>query len=492
MRKRYGPLSCAIGAVLVWGAILAADLYITDEPGMLGGRWHVLRAVMLWWLLLVPAVLFVRRAPRRLGVALVLAGLIGLQIAGMQRPTSVLSDDAYRYAFEGRVQAAGVDPYRYPPTAPELARFRDPWLFPDQAGCAAIGRDPGCTRINYKDERTIYPPVAEAWFLVVHALPGPQRDGKQQLYAGLVGLALTLLLMRELAVRGRSPAEVAWYAWSPMAGLDVASDAHVDVLAALLAVVALTLARRSRAGWAGVAIGAAVAVKLYPALLIPALLGSERMRSKRVARLLGAATALVAVSYLPHVAAVGVDVLGFLPRYLSVEGYSEGTRYLLLRLIPGPTKVYVAFVLAGLAWAAWRGRIGATELVGGALLVATPVQTWYALMLVAIAVLEARPQWLAVAAAAYPLYNVGPIEEKQVVGAVWYGIAAAVVLGPPFLRWCMRDNSRTDQGPSDPAGTDSGRRAKPQTTTPGAPSSVTTGNPADCQASMPPATFTAG
>ena len=117
-------------------------------------------------------------------------------------------------------------------------------------------------------------------------------------------------------------------------------------------------------------------------------------------------------------------------------------------------------VLAGLALAAYRGRIGATELVGGALLVATPVQTWYAMLLVAVAVLEARPQWLAVAAAAYPLYNVGPIEEKQLVGAVWYGLAAAVVLGPPFVRWCSRDRARAT-GDSD-TDTDSGQERRPQ------------------------------
>jgi hypothetical protein len=232
-------------------------------------------------------------------------------------------------------------------------------------------------------------------------------------------------------------------------------------------------------------IGGAIAVKLYPVLLIPALL-----RRGRAGRLLAAAVAVVAVSYLPHVAAVGFDVVGFLPRYLSVEGYSEGTRFLLLRLVPGPTKVYAALVLVGLALAAWRGRIGATELVGGALLVATPVQTWYAMLLVAVAVLEARPQWLAVAAAAYPLYNVGPIEEKQLVGAVWYGLAAAVVLGPPFLRWCARDRTQRSRGQRS-----RGQRTRGQTTqtmVPGPPSSVTTGSPADSHASMPPATLNAG
>src|SRR5690242_17050964 len=31
-----------------------------------------------------------------------------------------LSDDIYRYVWDGRVQAAGINPYRYIPAAPEL------------------------------------------------------------------------------------------------------------------------------------------------------------------------------------------------------------------------------------------------------------------------------------------------------------------------------------------------------------------------------------
>src|SRR5689334_22086527 len=34
------------------------------------------------------------------------------------RPT--LADDMYRYVWDGRVQAQGLSPYRYPPNAPQL------------------------------------------------------------------------------------------------------------------------------------------------------------------------------------------------------------------------------------------------------------------------------------------------------------------------------------------------------------------------------------
>ena len=36
-----------------------------------------------------------------------------------------LSTDIYRYVWDGRVQAAGVNPYRYLPADPALASLRD-------------------------------------------------------------------------------------------------------------------------------------------------------------------------------------------------------------------------------------------------------------------------------------------------------------------------------------------------------------------------------
>ena len=36
-----------------------------------------------------------------------------------------LSTDIYRYVWDGRVQAAGINPYRYLPADPALASLRD-------------------------------------------------------------------------------------------------------------------------------------------------------------------------------------------------------------------------------------------------------------------------------------------------------------------------------------------------------------------------------
>jgi hypothetical protein len=43
--------------------------------------------------------------------------------------TPYLSSDVYRYIWDGRVQASGINPYRFLPTAPQLAHLRDDAIY---------------------------------------------------------------------------------------------------------------------------------------------------------------------------------------------------------------------------------------------------------------------------------------------------------------------------------------------------------------------------
>ena len=61
----------------------------------------------------------------------------------------MLSDDVYRYVWDGRVQLEGVHPYRYAPVDPALGTLRDAHVFP---------------RINHPEVPTIYPPLAQSLF----------------------------------------------------------------------------------------------------------------------------------------------------------------------------------------------------------------------------------------------------------------------------------------------------------------------------------------
>ncbi|MBV9820896.1 MAG: hypothetical protein JO144_01530, partial [Actinobacteria bacterium] len=111
------------------------------------------------------------RLTTRTALLAILGGAVVLQVLAMcTAPGS--SDDDYRYLWDAKVQLAGIDPYRYPPDAPELQRLREPFFFSASTGHCAWPVDGGCSSINRPGVRTIYPPVAEGAFTAVRLLSG--------------------------------------------------------------------------------------------------------------------------------------------------------------------------------------------------------------------------------------------------------------------------------------------------------------------------------
>jgi hypothetical protein len=108
---------------------------------------------------------------------------------------------------------------------------------------------PGCTLINRPVVHTIYPPVAEAYFLAVHELSPPGSRYKPiQLAAVLLSLLTTIALLLGLRALRRDVRLAALWAWCPLVAYETGNGAHIDVLAALLTVGGLAyLAVASRA-----------------------------------------------------------------------------------------------------------------------------------------------------------------------------------------------------------------------------------------------------
>ncbi|WP_406864210.1 glycosyltransferase family 87 protein [Streptomyces sp. HUAS MG47] len=411
------------------------------------------------WALFAAAAVALRRVPRRHVVPLVLAGAVAVTATGLVAAPRT-STDSYRYAWDGRVQASGVSPYDHAPADRALAGLRDDWLFPRAAACGGGGGDlaplgdGGCTRINRPAVHTIYPPVAEGWFLLVHALsPEGVRHKGLQAAAAFLSLAVGALLLGVLRRRG-DPRHAALWAWCPAVPVEAVNNAHVDVLAVFLSVGALAFVARGRHPTGGGLLGLAVAAKLLPAVLLPgALSGVRRPRTIVAVALTTAAT--VAVLYLPYILISDASVLGYLGGYAREEGYDDsgtGGRYALLRLVlPDAwalpvTMLGIAAVSAAVWWRGdperpWHGALLTT---GTAFLLLTPGYSWYALLLVALVALDGRWEWLAVALAGAAAYLAGPVTGSTGVTAA-YGAAAAVV----GAGWWVR---RRQSGPRGPGG----------------------------------------
>jgi hypothetical protein len=242
--------------------------------------------------------------------------------------TPSLSDDFFRYVWDGYIQGQGFNPHRSPPNAPELVPLRDDDYWP---------------RINRKAQTSAYPPFAELAFRALALVrPFDSLVFKLAFVAlDLVTIALLLALLRQ---RGQPPALAVIYAWHPLLPFEFVASAHIDVLAVALLTLALYLQARDRPTLAGIALGLATLTKLYPGLLLPAFCRRGQWR-------LPLATVATVIAGFTPALVTGDSNFRQLPTYLGEEGYDTGRRFVpltLLRLaLPFPAVAYMA--LAGLA-----------------------------------------------------------------------------------------------------------------------------------------------
>ncbi len=211
------------------------------------------------------------------------------------RPT--LSDDMYRYIWDGRVQAQGISPYQYPPEALELGHLRDTEIY---------------TYINRKPAYTIYPPAAEVAFALLWRV-WPDNIRWFQVASAAGGLLAGAFLVGILRDLGRSTSRLLIYLWSPLLAFETAQAAHMDGLVLPFLVGAWWARVRQRDSLMGFLLGVATAMKLYPILLFPILWRSRHNRSWWRAPLTFVIT--LGLFYLPYTLASGVKVLGYMPKY---------------------------------------------------------------------------------------------------------------------------------------------------------------------------------
>ena len=131
--------------------------------------------------------------------------------------------------------------------------------------------------INRPSVPTIYPPVAEAYFLAVHYEPsGNSSTTPIQATTAFIAVLTTVLLLFGLGRLGRDVRTAALWAWCPTVALEAGNSAHVDVVAVGIAAAALlvlaTARSRLRTVFGGVLLGLAIATKVTPALVVPAVL----------------------------------------------------------------------------------------------------------------------------------------------------------------------------------------------------------------------------
>ncbi len=380
---------------------------------------------------LVAVWVILNRPVNRWTLLIVIVCAIGCRLVCLFSPP-FLSTDIFRYVWDGQVQAAGINPYRYIPADSHLAFLRDLNIYP---------------HINRRDyAHTIYPPGAQMLFLLISRIGASVRWMK----AGMVGLeSLTIwILVKLLRAVGLRREQVLIYAWHPMVLWEVGSSGHVDGVALPLIALALLFYVRHKPVATGIALAAATLVKLYPIALFPALYRHSEWRDWRMPALVAG---LVAAGYACY-ASVGRHVLGFLPEYAKEEGLESGSRYFLLTLarhglhresLPtGAFYVFAALLLLGLAlWAWWTNEAGAGTAIRCAFVLATALMLlfsshypWYYLWLLPFVCLIPYVPMLYFTTACFYLYTTSLANPGPAMYYMFEWLYATTAL---LALWCM-------------------------------------------------------
>jgi len=369
-----------------------------------------------------------RRASQRDVVIVLVVALAARAVLAFDAPT--LSNDVYRFAWDGRVQAAGTNPYRYAPADEALRALRDGEVFP---------------RLNRPRTRTLYPPANEVFYVAAHEAGGYSvRSVKLALLAiEAVVVALLLVLLRRARL---SPGRVVLYAWQPLAIVEIAASGHSEPLLIALTLAAL-LAWDARAQLtAGLALGAAALTKFAPALVAPFFFRTLRWRFA------AAFAGIVALLYAPYLNA-GTAALGSLSEYAD-EGFGAGPfRWLTVGagLPEDPVRVLLLTALAGAALlAAYRPPRDLVEacrytalLFAGALLAGHLVLPWYALWLLPLLCVAPVPAllWVTSTISVYFLTKTEELIAQDV---------ASVVVRGPTIALLVYDAVRARRRPAQP------------------------------------------
>jgi alpha-1,6-mannosyltransferase len=216
-----------------------------------------------------------------------------------------LSEDVYRYQWEGRIVRAHLNPYTVYPAMPALSWAQNP-RHPIETG---------------KTTPTLYPPVAEVAFSWIQTVAGYKR------FFTSLDLATVALLLFLLPAADRPLPHVIIYAWNPAVLIAFSLSGHNDSLAILTLLAAIYFLIIRGRGVLSIGFLALSALsKLFPVFLLPAFLRRTRW------------------SYCGMFG--GLILLGYLP-FMGAEGHLFGGLFDFTAKWEGNDSLYRLFLAAG-------------------------------------------------------------------------------------------------------------------------------------------------
>ena len=213
-------------------------------------------------------------------------GLLLRLVAMISLPA--LSDDFYRFIWDGRILSSGNNPFQYLPAeflARDVADNINPALY---------------YRLNSTEYFTVYPPLVQFIFLIATSIFPNDIYGsvlvmKVFAFAAEAGLLLVMIrILRKLKISTRY---IAVYALNPLVILEVMGNLHHEGMMLFFLCFAIYLLIKSKYISSAVVWGLAVATKLLPLIYLPLLV--KRLKKGILLRYFLMIAIVLAVVFLP-------------------------------------------------------------------------------------------------------------------------------------------------------------------------------------------------
>jgi hypothetical protein len=190
--------------------------------------------------------------------------------ASMFVSSPILENDYCRYLWDGGVTAHGFNPYAFSPDE-VLNGKSEKGSVP--VSLIELAHESGdlLSRVNHPDLRSIYPPVAQAGFVLAHWL-GPWKLWAWRVVLLALDLITAVLIIQLLGVLHLSSLWLAIYWWNPLLTVEVINSGHMDLVLIPFLVAALLWTIRHQTFLAILALALATGAKFWPALLLPVIL----------------------------------------------------------------------------------------------------------------------------------------------------------------------------------------------------------------------------
>ena len=370
-----------------------------------------------------------------------------------------LSDDVYRFIWDGHLITNGYNPFHFLPKEVLDATPSVPGLTPELFA-----------ELNSQDYYTVYPPIAQLTFaLAVFLFPGNWWANavvmKVFLFAFEVGSLV--LLTRLLRHFGLPQKNVLWYALNPLILIEITGNLHFEGGMIFFLLLSLWWLVKGRYAGAAVAMAGAIASKLLPLLFLPFLI--RRLGWKRSIRFFTVVALALIALFSPLINMVFLrNFADSLDLYFRNFEFN-GSIYYLVRWVgfqvkgyniiakAGPylaLSVFVIIVLKALLerkqdWLSWP--VNMLFAISVYLFLGTTIHPWYTSLPIVLCLFTGFRfpiLWSGLIMYTYINYSYGEYKENLWVVGFEYGFIFAFLLYEFFYR--RKSHSAVEKIPDQP------------------------------------------